>query len=81
MSAIDPQFILIPVTSNEVQVISDALVAFANIAEAEGDACAVGPICDAVAARLRALHELDAEWARQHVLMMGLGTKRARPQG
>lgn len=73
--------ILLALDGREVQVVIDALVAFANAEEAGGDACGVVATADAVAAHLRELRELDSVWTLETVRQAGLSRYRNRPQG
>jgi hypothetical protein len=67
--------------SHQAGIMVDALVAFANQCEAEGDVCGVAPICDELAKRLRELCDLDrTEWI-EVAKTIGLGKFKHRPQG
>jgi hypothetical protein len=65
----------------QIQVMIDALVAFANQCEAEGDVCGVAPTCDELHHRLHELREIDSAWVREMMKEMGSGRYRHRPQG
>ena len=67
---------------SQIQVVIDALVAFANQCEAEGDICKVAPTCDEVRETLHELREIDSEWIRQMMKQDGaFGRYKNRPQG
>lgn len=75
----DPSFLL-ALRGSELTVVLDALVAFANQCEADGDACGVAPVADYVAARIRGLDgmcSIGIEWMR----LAGIGRFKNRPQG
>lgn len=65
----------------QIQVLIDAVVAFATQCEAEGDVCGVVPMCDELHHRLHELCEIDSVWVREMIKEMGGGRYRHRPQG
>jgi hypothetical protein len=72
--------LVLVLAGHEVSVVIDALVAFANECEAEGDISGYAPICDYVAERCRRLDGLTGigpELMKFH----GLGRFKNRPQG
>ena len=79
VGAVEPYVLFLH--GGQVTVLIDALVAFANQCEAEGDVCGVAPTCDEMANRLRELDELDRAWGIEMVKAMGLGKYKNRPQG
>jgi hypothetical protein len=77
----EPTYLLLPVTSREIDVVVDALVAFATQCEADGDICGAAPIADAACERARQLRDLSDVAIEQAIRMSGLGRHRHRPQG
>lgn len=65
----------------QIDVLIDALVAFATQCEADGDVCGVAPTCDELHRRLHELRELDNTEVRELMKEMGAGRYRLRPQG
>jgi hypothetical protein len=75
------QFLILPIDGQDASILVDALVAFANQEEAEGDACGVVERADEIAAMVRQLREIAWVEPEQWLRHIGTGRYKRRPQG
>lgn len=73
--------ILLLINDQEAQLLQDALTAFAQESNRQGDPMNESTRADELWERLDAIKQVSSEDARQVVKAMGMGRYRGRPQG
>lgn len=81
MSTRQATAVLLPLTEPELQVVADALVAFAYAEEETGDPLGVVAHADRIRSRIRNHEDMLNVQADQMLRIMGLGRYANRPQG